>query len=61
MTSHIPETVNMWEHDYDLNLLTQKGVHPYEYMDSWERFNDTELPSHDKFYSSLSDSNISET
>ena len=30
-------------------------------MDSWERFNDTEFPSHDKFYSSLSDSNISET
>ena len=30
-------------------------------MDSWERFNDTEFPTHDKFYSSLSDSNISET
>ena len=30
--------------DYDLNLLVQKGVYPYEYMDSWERFNDTEFP-----------------
>ena len=30
-------------------------------MDCWERFNDTEFPSHDRFYSTLSDSNISET
>ena len=32
----------------DLNkfiLLLRKGVYPYEYMDSWERFNDTSLPS----------------
>ena len=47
--------------DYDLKLLIQKGLYPYEYMDSWERFNDTEFPSHDKSYSSLSDSKISET
>ena len=30
-------------------------------MDSWERFNDTDFPSHDKFYLLLTDSNISET
>ena len=24
-------------------LLLRKGVYPYEYMDSWERFNDTSL------------------
>ena len=24
-------------------LLLRKGVYPYEYMDSWERFNETEL------------------
>ena len=31
----------------DLNkfvLLLRKGVYPYEYMDSWERFNETSLP-----------------
>ena len=33
------------------NLLLRKGVYPYEYMDSWKRFNETELPSKDKFYS----------
>ena len=49
------------KNDYDLGLLTQKWVYPYEHMDSWERFNDTGFPSHGKFYSSLKDSNISET
>ena len=32
----------------DLNkfiLLLRKGVYPYEYMDSWEKFNETLLPS----------------
>ena len=32
----------------DLNkfiLLLRKDVYPYEYMDSWERFNETSLPS----------------
>ena len=26
-------------------LLLRKSVYPYEYMDSWERFNETSLPS----------------
>ena len=34
-------------------LLLRKGVYPYEYMDSWKRFNETKLPSKDKFYSTL--------
>ena len=25
-------------------LLLRKGVYPYEYMDSWERFDETTLP-----------------
>ena len=40
----------------DLNkfiLLLRKGVYPYEYMDSWERFNETMLPSKESFYSEL--------
>ena len=26
------------------NLLLQKGVYPYEYMDDWEKINETLLP-----------------
>ena len=26
-------------------LLLRKGVYSYEYMDNWERFNETSLPS----------------
>ena len=40
----------------DLNkfvLLLRKGVYPYEYMDSWERFNETSLPNKKAFYSKL--------
>ena len=40
----------------DLNkfvLLLRKGVYPYEYMDSWERFNETSLTSKEDFYSNL--------
>ena len=40
----------------DLNkfvLLLRKGVYPYEYMDSWERLNETSLPSKEDFYSNL--------
>ena len=35
------------------NLLLRKGVYPYEYMDSFERFNERSLPSKEAFYSSL--------
>ena len=36
-----------------LELMTQKGVYPYDYMDSFERFNETQLPSKDDFFSQL--------
>ena len=39
-------------------LLLRKGVYPYEYMDSWERFNETSLPSKEDFYSNLNMENI---
>ena len=43
----------------DLNkfiLLLRKGFYPFEYMDNWERFDETSLPDkeyHYSFYSSL--------
>ena len=35
-------------------MLLRKGVYPYEYIDSWERFNETSLPDKKAFYSKLS-------
>ena len=32
-------------------LLLRKGVYPYEYMDSWERLNETSLSDKKAFYS----------
>ena len=40
-------------------LLIRKGVYPYEYMDSWDKFNRS-LLSIDKFYSNLNMSGISD-
>ena len=41
------------------SLLVRKGVYPYEYMDSWEKFEEKSLPSIDDFYSKLNMSGIS--
>lgn len=44
----------------DLDLLTGKGVYPYDYFDHFDKFRDRQLPSKEKFYSKLSKSNISD-
>ena len=41
-------------------LLLKKGIYPYEYMDLFERFGETELPEKEKFYSSLSGKGITD-
>lgn len=43
-----------------LPLVTGKGVYPYEYMDSFERFKETKLPPRESFKSSLYTKLISE-
>ena len=32
----------------EFKLLVRKGVSLYEHMDSWDRFNEREVPSKDK-------------
>ena len=39
-------------------LLLRKGVYPYEYMNSWERFEETSLPDKKVFYSEINIENI---
>ena len=42
------------------DLLYKKGIYPYEYMDSWERFTETRLPDKKMFYSKLNDEHITD-
>ena len=42
-----------------LSLLKRKGVYPYEWLDSVERLNETQLPSKDAFYSEINGEGIS--
>ena len=41
-------------------LLLRKGVYPYEYMDNWERFDETTLPDKKAFYSNLNMEDITD-
>ena len=42
----------------NLELLKRKGDYPYEYMNSFERFNEEKLPAKKYFYSSIKDGKI---
>ena len=56
-----PSTFKLSDNNVDkFLLLFKKGVYPYEYMESTDKFNDTSLPSQEKFYSKLHFKNISD-
>ena len=38
--------------------MSQKGVYPYDFMDSFEKFDQMELPTKDQFYGILNDQHI---
>ena len=41
-------------------MLLRKGVYPYEYMDSWEKFDETTLPPKEAFYNNVNLEDISD-
>ena len=41
-------------------LLLKKGTYPYEYMDSWEKFDENAIPPKEAFYSELNLENITD-
>ena len=45
----------------NLELLKQKDAYPYEYMDSFKRFNEEKLPDKKCFYSSVKDGTTSDS
>ena len=45
----------------EFKFMKQKGVYPYDYMDSFRRFEETKLQSKKQFYSILNDEHISDS
>lgn len=43
-----------------IDMLHRKGIYPYEYVDCWEKLDETSLPDKTSFYSALCDSHISD-
>ena len=41
-----------------LDLMSRKGSYPYDFMDSFEKFNQTKQPAKEHFYSILNDQHI---
>jgi hypothetical protein len=41
-----------------LNLLIDKGIYPYNYINSWEKFDEIKLPKKENFYNKLYKENI---
>ena len=49
-----------YKEDEVFRLMRRKGVYPYEYMDEWNKFEETSLPPKDTFYSKLNIKGISD-
>ena len=64
----LTELINKFQNTYKLCnndnekfiLLLRKGIYPYKYIDNWNKFDETLLPSKEEFYSDLNMSNISD-
>ena len=46
--------------DDKFKLMKQKGVYPYDYMDSFEKFNEKQLPSQNDFFSQMNNEHITD-
>ena len=56
-----PNTYQLCNKDLNkFSLLLRKGVYPYEYMDSWDKFNEESLSDKESFYSNLHLENITD-
>ena len=50
----------VWDVQGDLQLLTRKGVYPYDYVDSFQKFQETQLPPKEAFYSDFTGEDCSD-
>ena len=54
------DNLRVGHNDEQFRLLLRKGVYPYEYKTSWDKFKETKLPPKEAFHSNLNMSDISE-
>ena len=54
------DNLRVGHNDEQFRLLLRKGVYPYEYISSWDKFEETKLPPKEAFHSNLNMSDISE-
>ncbi|XP_048479424.1 uncharacterized protein LOC119694216 [Plutella xylostella] len=50
-----------FKNDIQFNLLRRKGIYPYDYMDSWEKYDELELPPQERFFNSLTMSHLADS
>jgi hypothetical protein len=46
-------TKNFYSDPEQFDLVTRKGVFPYEYLDNWDKLHDNCLPERQAFYSKI--------
>ena len=56
---HCKHLREFYKEEEVFRLMRRTGVYPYEYMDGWEKFDETSLPPKDTFYSKLNMKGIS--
>ena len=54
-TSNLAKENPYVSNDEDLDLLTDKGVYPYDYFTSFDKFREKQLPPKEAFYSNLTE------
>ena len=59
-TNQLTITKSHFPAQNEFDLLTRKGVYPYDYMDSFEKMLETRLPEKSKFFNQLTFSHISD-
>ncbi|GFW42901.1 uncharacterized protein TNCV_734341 [Trichonephila clavipes] len=55
-----PPVVYRGENAEKTDLMLHKGIYPYEYMDTFQKFNEGCLPSKEAFFSSLTNETVSD-
>lgn len=59
-TQDLKQLKSYFPKEEQFNLLTRKGVYPYDFMSRWDRYENTNLPSKANFHNFLTDEPITD-